>query len=77
MAGWTNTEIDSMCVICKDWERGKLTSKEALKNIGEVIYKDNKLDKHLMDLSEKILDKEVPLSDNDEEMDKLWQEENK
>lgn len=26
-----------MCIVCKDWELGKLTSKEALRNLGEFI----------------------------------------
>lgn len=65
-----------MCIVCKDWEAGKLTSQEALKNLGELIKAADKKDKkHLFEVSEKILDKEVPLSDTDEELDQSWHEE--
>lgn len=65
-----------MCIVCKDWEAGKLTSKEALRALGELISGAKPKEKeHLFKVSEKILDKEVPLSDNDEELDKNWHEE--
>ena len=66
-----------MCIICKEWELGKLTSKEALRNLGEMILSsnDNKENPdHYYEISEKILDKEVPMMDTEEEMDD-WQEE--
>lgn len=65
-----------MCMVCKDWEVGKLTSKEALRVLGELmIGASDKAKEHFFKVSEKILDKEVPLSDNDEELDQSWHEE--
>lgn len=64
--------------MCKDWKAGRLTSEEALKNLGEMIIgtKDSRKSKHYFEVSEKILDKEVPTSDTDEELDKNWHDEN-
>ena len=65
-----------MCIICKEWESGKLTSEEALKNVGELMEGANeKESEHYEQVVEKILDKEVPLSETDEELDKSWHEE--
>lgn len=65
-----------MCIVCRDWEAGKLTSKEALQNLGELIQAAKEDEKeHYFEVSEKILDKEVPLSETDEELDQTWHEE--
>jgi len=57
-----------MCIICKDWQLGKLTSKEALRNLGEMIEGAENIEKnHYFKIAEEILDKEVPLADNEEE----------
>lgn len=66
-----------MCRICVEWEMGKLTSKEAFKNLGEAINSSNSdTDRdHLFEVSEKILSKEVPTSENDEEMESAWHKE--
>ncbi len=65
-----------MCMICKDWELGKLTSKEALRNLGEVMREANKSSRaHYDDVVEKILNKEVPVGESDDELDKNWHEE--
>lgn len=50
-----------MCIICLEWEKQKLTNKEAFKAIGEMINPQNQ--KHLEELSEKILTKEVPMAE--------------
>lgn len=63
-----------MCRVCVEWEAGKLTSKEALRNLGEM-FSDEEDRTHLFEASEKILNKEVPMEDLDEEMDKNWHEE--
>lgn len=47
-----------MCIICTEWEKQKITSKEAFRAIGEMMTP--KTQKHLEELSEKILQKEVP-----------------
>lgn len=69
-----------MCIVCKDWEAGKLSSKEALKNLGELIGMKGEADldpkvRHYYKAAEKILDKEVPMGDSDEELNKNWHEE--
>jgi hypothetical protein len=66
-----------MCIVCKDWEAGKLSSKEAIKNLGELIGMKGENDKdpkirHYYKAVEKILDKEVPVSDSDEELNRIW-----
>lgn len=66
-----------MCKICSDWEKGKLTAKDAMRNIGEVISSASKKDaKHLMDLSDRILDKDIPLKETDPVQDENWWKEN-
>lgn len=67
-----------MCVVCKDWEKGKLTNKEALDAIGELAStSDDKIQtEHYLDVADKIMDKEVPLADADAELDRSWHEEN-
>lgn len=63
-----------MCNLCVEWEKGKLTAKEAMGAIGELIA-SGKDKEHLVELSERILDKEVPISENDDELNKSWYEE--
>lgn len=50
-----------MCVICIDWEKGKMTNKEALSALNEIIESDkttaDEFD-HYLDLEDRILDKE-------------------
>jgi len=67
-----------MCKVCVEWEMGKLTNKEALNILGELIGEstaDSKRHKHYYGVVEKILDKEVPMADADEELDQKWHEE--
>jgi hypothetical protein len=66
-----------MCNICAEWEKGKLTSKEAFRNIGELINTsdDEKVIEHMISLSGKILDSEVSSGESDDDMDKAWQSE--
>lgn len=65
-----------MCIVCLDWEKGKLTSQEALRALGELISgAKGKEKQHLFEVSEKILDKEVPMGESDEELNKNWHEE--
>lgn len=68
-----------MCIVCLEWEKGKLTSTEALRNLGEMIESTDKEEEkraHYFEVVEKILDKEVPTSDGDEDLDKKWHEQN-
>jgi len=66
-----------MCLICSDWEKEKLTVKEAMRNIGEILSGTTDPEKieHLIDLSGRILDKDVPLRDSDVGMDANWEKE--
>lgn len=66
-----------MCIICVDWEKGHLTSKEAFNAVGEVlgVTEDEKIIEHLLDLSNKILDKDLPSVVVDEELEEAyWKE---
>jgi hypothetical protein len=66
-----------MCRICVEWEKGKLTTKEAFKNLGEALNASDSQDErnHLFELSNKLLDKEVPMAESDQEMDSAWHKE--
>ena len=66
-----------MCKVCVEWEAGKLTNKEALNALGEMIKstEDEKKSKHYYSVVDKVLDKEVPMADTNEELDKKWHEE--
>jgi len=59
-----------MCVVCTDWNKGKMTDKEAFNALGEMInsadIKGKDLE-HYLEVSDKILDKEFPVNGNDNE----------
>lgn len=63
-----------MCILCTEWEREKITSKEAFRAIGEMLTtsKDKDQIKHLEELSEKIIQKEVPPANIDDQADQDW-----
>lgn len=50
-----------MCIICKEWTKGKLTAKEAFNAIGETLNSgvDQKTIEHVNDLIDQILEKEL------------------
>ena len=48
-----------MCLVCKEWQAGKLTSKEALDALGELIDTDINGKEHYFEVADKILDKEI------------------
>lgn len=64
-----------MCIVCVDWQAGKLTNKEALRNLGEMINTTD-LDKekvaHYFATVDKIMEKELPQSETDDELDGKW-----
>lgn len=65
-----------MCKVCVEWEAGKLTNKEALDSLGTLIKSSKRKESlHYLSVVDKILDKEVPMSDTDEELDRKWHEE--
>lgn len=63
-----------MCLICDEWNSQKIDSKKAFEEIGKVLSfnKDKKITDHLMDLSDKILNKEVPEFKIDKSLEKQW-----
>lgn len=67
-----------MCKICVEWELNKMTSKEAFRAIGEEMLGklDLKEQRHLEELSDRIMDKEVPFEETDPDLDQKWQDEN-
>lgn len=68
-----------MCVICIDWEKGKMTSKEAMDAIREVIdTTDLERTGHLVKLAERIVNKEFPEpAAQDVELDAEWERKNR
>ncbi len=50
-----------MCKICSEWQKGKLTSKEALGAVGEVLMGeiDQKELGRMNDIIDKVLEKEL------------------
>ncbi len=64
-----------MCILCVEWEKNKMTSQEVYKAIGEMINtsKDKAQAAHLQELSDKIMEKELPLTEADEELHRTYQ----
>lgn len=62
-----------MCVVCTDWLRGKMTSAEALRALGEMITA-NPGDEHYFKASDRIMDKEVPFKESEKEIDRNHEE---
>ncbi len=67
-----------MCRVCVDWQAGKLTAKEAVRALGEMIGSPSEKSErsHYWKALDEIMEKEVPTTKTDEEMDKRWHEEN-
>lgn len=72
-----------MCRVCDSFpvtieEMTKSQIKKAFADISKALDKEKDKNKinHLLEISGKILDKEVPFKDTDKELDKIWQEEN-
>lgn len=49
-----------MCCVCVDWERGKMTNREALRALGEMIDTNGTYEEqeHYIDMTEKIEEEE-------------------
>lgn len=64
-----------MCRICDEFKSGKIDSKQAFSRISDALQDQSDSEKtgHLMDLSAKILDKDVPMSETDEKAEEEWQ----
>jgi hypothetical protein len=67
-----------MCQLCVEWEKQRLTAREALSAIGEMINtaKTEEQVDHLFELSDRIMDTEVPFDEQDKDADSLWSDEN-
>jgi hypothetical protein len=68
-----------MCLICTEWQKGNLTTKEAFRNLGESLNvasdeEDHDAVEHLLEFSNKLMDAEVPFEESDEQMDRMWWE---
>lgn len=63
-----------MCYLCIEWEKQRMTSKEAFRAIGEILHtsKDKNELAHVRELSEKILSSEVPETESNPQMDEDW-----
>lgn len=63
-----------MCIICVEWQKGNITSKEAMRNIGEalLVADSQEAREHFYEVTDMILDKELPSSEVDEEIDERW-----
>lgn len=61
-----------MCIICKDLDN--LTAEEAMRNIGELLISTSDKDqiKHLIEVSDKVMDRDVPMNDTDPGLDETW-----
>lgn len=64
-----------MCLVCSQWQLGKLSNKEALSNLGEMIVSGGKTD-HYYEVVDKIMEKELGSSVSNDEMDLAWHKEN-
>lgn len=51
-----------------------MTSKEALRALGEMMIPGSKEIEHAFEAADEIMDKEVPLKENDKELDASWQQ---
>ena len=55
-----------MCRVCDDWENDLLTPEEAFKRIkSEMVGADMKETRHLLELSDRILDVDMPFEELD------------
>lgn len=66
-----------MCLVCAQWELGKLTSKEALRNLGEVMSLDkSSQNDHYLAVVDAIMAKEVgELKIDNSETEHEWHDE--
>lgn len=60
-------------MLCVEWEKGKMTSKEVMRAMGEMVAGDSTKAKHLTDLAARILDKDLPVGQSDQDQDAEWE----
>lgn len=67
-----------MCIACDEYKQGKIDGKAALKKVTDAIKVEmnpdqtGKLTKHLFEMSEMILAKEVPMPETDADADEAF-----
>lgn len=63
-----------MCTICDKWRSKKITSEKAFSSISKIlkISTNQRQIEHLVKLSDEIMDSEVPLSEQNQELDEVW-----
>lgn len=67
-----------MCKVCDQYKEGKIDGKEALKRMSSAIVTELNMEhkgniaKHLLELSEIILNKEVPQGEFNEDLERDW-----
>ncbi len=61
------------CMLCVEYEKGKMTSRETLANIGEMIDSTDDEEKkaHLFELADKVITKDMPFDEFDEDFGPL------
>ena len=61
------------CMLCVEYEKGKMTSKETLANIGEMIDSTDDEEKkaNLFELADKVITKDMPFDEFDEDFGTL------
>jgi hypothetical protein len=68
-----------MCLVCAEWQKGNLTNKEALRNLGEFIRaprEDNGEDNaHYYKVVDDIMEKELGKLEEDADMATSWHKE--
>ena len=62
-----------MCIICKDWQSGKMTSREALRAVGEMMGTSGANERHLQSVVDKIMEKESPEGESNPDLDEEWE----
>lgn len=68
-----------MCVICTEYQMGKITSREAYRAMAEItLTSPSKAQQdHMLEVSDLILSKEVPSNEADSELDAIYLSESK
>lgn len=60
-----------MCFVCSEWNKGKLTAKEALRNLGELIDatdEDSSDMRHYFQTVDRIIEEEIPTIEEDDQL---------
>lgn len=65
-----------MCIVCTEWQAGKLTNKEALHNLGELIGTETGAkSSHYYKVVDEVMEDEMGGTPVDQELDIAWHRE--